>query len=158
MKIWFQSFALAQLALLLLVASAPDSYAQTWGDRMYYNGMQQMMWGGQLPSATASGKAILDSVTSLGMMDTSRNHLLYFIDSSGNGLKKYQLFFGPYWYNPASGAQRPQNGQSITVRGGLVFGNGSSYDVGIPDQRSGLAGFNRRSALGRPLGQEIFHG
>src|SRR5512140_3729814 len=122
MKVRLQILLIVPLALLTFVAATPDLSAQTWADGMYHDGMQQMMWAGQLPSVTASGHAILDSVTLSGMMDSSRSHLLYFIDSSGNGVKRYQLFFGPYWYNPASGALRPQSGQSITVRGGVYLG------------------------------------
>jgi hypothetical protein len=122
MTVRLRILLIVTLALFTFVPSTPDLRAQTWGDGMYYNGMQQMMWGGQLPSVTASGHAILDSVTFSGMMDSSRSHLLYLIDSSGNGAKKFQLYFGPYWYSPTSGARRPQSGESITVRGGVYPG------------------------------------
>lgn len=114
-----------RLAVLVLVffAFTPDLHAQAWGGGVYQTGMGQMMWGGQLPQVTASGNAILDSVASPGIPDTSKSRYMYFIDSAGNGLRRYQLFFGPYWYNPLSGALRPQNGQPIVVRGGLYTGS-----------------------------------
>jgi hypothetical protein len=43
----------------------------------------------------------------------------YGLDVDGDGTVDYRLSFGPAWYQPTSGAQRPANGDHITVEGGL---------------------------------------
>lgn len=44
----------------------------------------------------------------------------YFIDVDFDGAADYRLGFGPPWYNPGNGAQRPNAGDSISVHGGLL--------------------------------------
>ncbi|RPH95559.1 T9SS C-terminal target domain-containing protein [candidate division KSB1 bacterium] len=44
---------------------------------------------------------------------------VYFLDVEGDGTPEYHLCFGPPWYNPPSGAERPVNGQDIMIEGGL---------------------------------------
>jgi hypothetical protein len=48
------------------------------------------------------------------------HHIRYFLDVDNDGVPDYQLSFGPPWYNSPSGATRPQNGDVITVHGGLL--------------------------------------
>jgi hypothetical protein len=108
-------------ALLLLVGLFLNTSvnAQSWEDGMYRDGMHQMNWGGQLSTTTLSGKAIID---------TSRERLTagkmtgraFFLDVKGDGSRSYEMYFGPYWYTPASGAKRPANGEPITVKAGLM--------------------------------------
>jgi len=43
----------------------------------------------------------------------------YGLDVDGDGTIDYRLNFGPPWYVPASGAVRPQNGDQISITGGL---------------------------------------
>ena len=94
------------------------SFAQTWGDGLYHEGMHDMMWGGKLPTVNVVGKAVVDTTAmvsgGMGYMSMWR----YYIDTVGTGNRSYQLFFGPYWYQPKSGAHRPINGQTLTIRGG----------------------------------------
>jgi len=45
---------------------------------------------------------------------------LYYLDVDSNGVADYQLNFGPPWYDPGSGAQRPEDGDWCTIVGGLV--------------------------------------
>jgi len=47
----------------------------------------------------------------------------YFLDTNNDGTPDYRLSFGPPWYNPEGGAHRPNNGDRITIHGGLF-----SYD------------------------------
>jgi hypothetical protein len=108
-------------ALLLLVGvfAHTSVNAQSWEDGMYRNGMHQMNWGGQLSMTTLTGKAIVDTSrarVTTGMM-SGRG---FFLDSKGDGSRSYEMYFGPYWYAPASGAKRPANGESITVKAGLM--------------------------------------
>ncbi len=44
----------------------------------------------------------------------------YFIDVDADGAADYRLCFGPPWYNPPGGAQRPNDGDEITIVGGLL--------------------------------------
>jgi hypothetical protein len=53
-------------------------------------------------------------------VDTSVCRNAYFLDEDGDGNPEYQLQFGPPWYEPTSGAERPEDGDSIWVNGGLV--------------------------------------
>ncbi len=60
---------------------------------------------------TVSGTAIVDS-------DYNRD--IYYIDEDGDDLPDYRLNFGPYWYEPEDETlTRPENGDPITVTGGL---------------------------------------
>ena len=73
-------------------------------------GMNGGMWG-ELEEITLTGIAIVDSVYI---------HPHYYIDINGDNEPDYRLNFGPHWYEPESGATRPQPGDEITIVGGLV--------------------------------------
>ncbi|RPH95560.1 T9SS C-terminal target domain-containing protein [candidate division KSB1 bacterium] len=45
---------------------------------------------------------------------------LYALDVNADGAPDFRLSFGPPWYNPPSGAVRPENGDQITIQGGLL--------------------------------------
>ncbi len=45
---------------------------------------------------------------------------LYYLDTDGNGEADYRLNFGPPGYDPGSGAERPEDGDWITITGGLM--------------------------------------
>lgn len=100
------------VSFFFLIAGSFSVFAQCWSDGTYNNGLQLMNWPARLPLKAVSGKAIVDSLT--------YSHKAYYIDTTGTGTAKhYQLFFGSWWYEPASGAKRPVNGQAVTVKGGL---------------------------------------
>jgi len=44
----------------------------------------------------------------------------YYLDEENDGSVDFQLGFGPYWYQPESGAERPQMDEQIDIKGGLV--------------------------------------
>jgi hypothetical protein len=50
--------------------------------------------------------------------DSSHNH--YFLDVNGDDTADFRLEFGPPWYDPGNGAHRPNNGDSISITGGLM--------------------------------------
>ncbi len=50
--------------------------------------------------------------------DSERTH--YYLDIDGNDTADFRLSFGPADYNPGSGAQRPADGDSIWITGGLM--------------------------------------
>ena len=61
-------------------------------------------------------------VTGTVLVDTTYFVWHYFLDTNGDSLPEYMLNFGPYWYRPAGGAERPENGAEVTVKGGLHTG------------------------------------
>jgi hypothetical protein len=63
-------------------------------------------------------------------------HLCYYLDEDNNGTPEYFLNFGPPWYEPQSGATRPQNGDQIDIVGGLI--NNGNYPMIIVYEINGL--------------------
>ena len=110
---------LTALLLLAGLLTHVSVNAQSWDDGLYRNGMHQMDWGGQLPAVVVTGKAIVDSSSARSVMGVMMGRA-YYLDTLGKGSRSLQLFFGPYWYAPSSGAQRPTNGQTITIKGGKM--------------------------------------
>ncbi len=68
-------------------------------------------WPDSLAAVTVSGTAKVDS---------SVFHFRYFLDENDDGSNDYQLAFGPFWYEPVSGATRPRDGELVTIKGGLL--------------------------------------
>ncbi|MDP2884735.1 MAG: T9SS type A sorting domain-containing protein [Ignavibacteria bacterium] len=112
-----KGFTALLLSVGLLVHTSVN--AQSWEDGMYRSGMHQMGWGGQLPVMVVTGKAIVDSSSVRSVMGVMMGRA-YYLDTLGNGSRSLQLFFGPYWYEPTTGAKRPLNGQTVTVKGGKM--------------------------------------
>jgi hypothetical protein len=75
--------------------------------------------GDSLTVVTLQGVAIVTPA------DTVLHHVArYLLDVNGDGTADYRLSFGPFWYDPANGAHRPANGDTITIQGGLFsYGN-----------------------------------
>lgn len=46
------------------------------------------------------------------------NH--YYLDTDNDALPNYTLNFGPPWYEPESGIERPQNGDQVNIVGGVM--------------------------------------
>ena len=44
----------------------------------------------------------------------------YYLDDNNDSIPYYMLNFGPPWYEAASGAMRPDNGDKITITGGEI--------------------------------------
>ncbi|MBD3288122.1 T9SS type A sorting domain-containing protein [candidate division KSB1 bacterium] len=62
------------------------------------------------------------TVTGTVMVDTTYFYLHYYLDEDGDGEPDYFLSFGPPWYEPESGATRPENGETVTLEGALKEG------------------------------------
>ncbi len=61
------------------------------------------------------------TVEGYAIVDTNFIHPMYFLDEDNDGVEDYLLNFGPYWYEPdSSNATRPNDGDYITITGGLV--------------------------------------
>jgi hypothetical protein len=69
------------------------------------------MHGDSLEIVNLTGWAIV-------IQDSLRAH--YFLDTNGDDTADFRLEFGPPWYDPGSGAQRPADGDSIWITGGLL--------------------------------------
>jgi hypothetical protein len=55
--------------------------------------------------------------------DSTHHHTRYLLDVNADGVADYRLAFGPDWYDPdgeGQGAERPQDGDQITIHGGLL--------------------------------------
>ena len=75
-----------------------------------------------LETLTVSGIVKIDSSMSF--------HPIYFLDINNDKQPDYMLNFGPYWYEPdSSAALRPNNGYSITVKGGSFSNEMIDYDM-----------------------------
>ncbi|MDZ7340245.1 MAG: T9SS type A sorting domain-containing protein [candidate division KSB1 bacterium] len=70
---------------------------------------QKNAWPDSLQAVTLTGTVIIDT--------THQN--IYFLDVNGDGAPDYNLAFGPDWYEPASGAERPEAGDQVTVVGAI---------------------------------------
>lgn len=94
-----------------------DPYDPFWngmGHQGGQHGGHGFAWGwmhDSLQIVTVSGTALLD---------TTFVFTHYFLDEDGDTLPEYFLNFGPPWYEPPSGATRPNQGDQITIMGGLL--------------------------------------
>lgn len=63
----------------------------------------------------------LSVITAAGtiLVDTTYFYTHYFLDIDSDDLPDYQLSFGPPWFEPASGAVRPEAGASVTIEGAV---------------------------------------
>ncbi len=61
------------------------------------------------------------------LVDTTffMNH--YYLDVDNDTTVDYFLNFGPWWYQPESGAVRPENGETVTIEGGFI--DGVNFDI-----------------------------
>ncbi len=50
--------------------------------------------------------------------DTTFIYTIYYLDTDSDSLPDYYLNFGPPWYEPESGAERPVDGIMVQVKGG----------------------------------------
>lgn len=44
----------------------------------------------------------------------------YYLDTENDGEADYRMLFGPDWYDPGSGAERPADGDSVWIVGGIM--------------------------------------
>jgi len=63
---------------------------------------------------------VTTEITGTALVDTTffMNH--YYLDINNDSEPDYFLNFGPYWYEPESGAVRPLDGETITILGGML--------------------------------------
>ena len=80
-----------------------------------------------LETVTLNGTALVDTTFFMNQ---------YYLDINNDALPDYFLNFGPWWYEPTSGAQRPGNGDQITITGSLI--DGVNFDKIIVYEINGL--------------------
>ena len=78
------------------------------------NWWHQSQWTDSLEVVTVSGVVLVD---------TTYFYFHYYLDEDGDAEPDYLLNFGPHWYEPESGALRPEVGATVTIEGGLKTGN-----------------------------------
>jgi len=59
-------------------------------------------------------------LTGYAIVEEDSMYTHYYLDIDGNDTVDFRLSFGPPWYDPESGATRPENGDSIWVVGGVM--------------------------------------
>jgi len=70
------------------------------------------------------------TLSGTALVDTTYFMNLYYLDENQDGKPDYFLNFGPWWYEPNTGAKRPNNGDNITIVGGkLQATNGLSVVI-----------------------------
>lgn len=65
------------------------------------------------------------TVTGAVLVDTTYYYRHYYLDTDDDSLPDYQLVFGPQWYEPTSGAGRPEAGTVVTVFGATHEAHGA---------------------------------
>jgi hypothetical protein len=81
------------------------------------------------------------------------NH--YQLDVDGDANPDYYLNFGPFWYEPESGIQRPINGDNISIFGGLLE-NSNNLPMLIVYELNGEI-WRDSSSIGNHFGGGWFH-
>jgi hypothetical protein len=114
------------LSLLAIVAAATiycgNANAQGMGGHGWHTGYHGMDWPDTLTTITVSGTVRVDSLPHLGFMhNLDYQQALYFLDTNNDSNADYLLMFGPWWYQPESGAQRPKNDDQVTIKGGVMM-------------------------------------
>jgi len=98
-----------------------DPYDPFWNEMGNHHGGNHMMdscftsgfgWmHDSLETVSLSGYAIVDTTFIM-------EH--FYLDEDNDGVPDYFLNFGPPWYDPGSGATRPENGDQIDIVGGML--------------------------------------
>ncbi len=63
------------------------------------------------------------SIDGIALVDTTFMMNMYYLDEDSDGIPEYFLNFGPPWYEPESGATRPEDGDQISIVGGKLDRN-----------------------------------
>ena len=83
-----------------------------YGGGHFNNGCYGYSWGWMNDSLTTV------TVSGIAIVDTTFLFEQFYLDENSDGIPDYWLNFGPPWYDPGSGATRPNDGDQITIVGG----------------------------------------
>ncbi|MBI5662367.1 MULTISPECIES: T9SS type A sorting domain-containing protein [Ignavibacterium] len=91
------------------------SHQYGWQGHGQYRGCYGFGWNHDtLKTIELTGTALVDTTFYM-------NH--YYLDTDNDGSPNYFLNFGPFWYEPQSGAVRPTDGETVTIKGGTLETN-----------------------------------
>ncbi len=101
-----------------------DPFFAEWNNLGHNNNQNGWMCHGQYQGGYGYGwkhdtlKTI--ELTGTALVDTTffMNH--YYLDTDNDSKPNYFLNFGPFWYEPQSGAVRPTDGETVTIKGGTL--------------------------------------
>lgn len=112
---------LALFAAAFILSGGDNAGAQGRNDHGWHRGFHGMDWPDTLTTIVVSGVVRVDSLPRPRFIhNLNYQHALYFLDINNDEAADYVLMFGPWWYEPASGAQRPKNGDTVTITGGVM--------------------------------------
>ena len=95
-----------------------DSFWNNMGTHSMMGGLNNNMMNYAFGFAHDSLHSV--SLTGKVMIDTTFMFYHYYIDVNNDGTPDYFLNFGPPWYQTNSNVSFPTNGQTITIKGGML--------------------------------------
>ncbi len=84
----------------------------------------QGYFGDYCNNGSFSDSLSMVELSGIAMVDNDYVHPHYYLDTNRDGEADYFLSFGPYWYSPGNGNERPAQGDEISVIGYSVEGSG----------------------------------
>ncbi|MCL6097016.1 MAG: T9SS type A sorting domain-containing protein [Bacteroidetes bacterium] len=104
-----------------------DPFFADWNDMGKHNHMfgwdKHGMFGGSYGFGWNHDTLKTVTLTGTALVDTTFFMAHYYLDTDNDSKPNYFLNLGPYWYQPASGAKRPNDGETVTIKGGLLSNN-----------------------------------
>ena len=98
--------------------SGLDSFWNNMGTHSMMGGMNNNMMNYSFGFNHDSLHSV--SLTGKVMIDTTFMYYHYYLDVNSDGVPDYFLNFGPPWYQSSSNASLPANGQTISIKGGML--------------------------------------
>ena len=101
-----------------------DPFFADWNDMGKHNfkfgWSKHGMFGGSYGFGLNHDSLKTITLTGTTLVDTTffMNH--FYLDTNNDGKPNYFMNFGPYWFQPVSGAKRPLNGEVVTIKGALL--------------------------------------
>lgn len=101
-----------------------------------------------------SGTLVDTSLNGTALIDTTFFMYNYYLDTDNDQQPDYFLNFGPPWYEPESGASRPNIGETISIKGKLI--TNYTLPIVIVYEIDGLE-WRDSSIIGNQFGGGWFH-
>ncbi len=102
-----------------------DPYFSSWNNMGHNNYSMRDRHSGRTSYGFGLDHDTATTVTISGttLIDTTYDMNQYYLDVDADGTPDYFLNFGPFWYQPESGAVRPEDGSSVGIVGGQLETN-----------------------------------
>ncbi|MFQ5769805.1 MAG: T9SS type A sorting domain-containing protein, partial [bacterium] len=94
------------ILMIIIILTTATAFAQG----PHHNHSWHGLWPDSLEMMTVTGTVLIDS---------SHFHPIYYLDKDGDEIADYHIAFGPIWYEPESGAIRPEAGENVTIVGAV---------------------------------------